>query len=352
MRKASFYAVLVALTVMGTAQESMAQQRRTAVKRTVAKKTVAMTQPAISVNFKGDLGQWALRGPVKSYAYDFDTIYFNRDGYRVEKNGKLLSSNAEDRTTVQRDSKGRILSIKDDNFDQFTKYQYNANGLLTQYYWERYSRKLTKTYTYNSKGELTKMVWKETGGPQDGTLVRTYTIQARDSYGNWTKRKAQEKNNTSVEECSITYYEDNSQSVSPAAVQSEASAPSVETTCPLVGDWYGTLGNGWGETTVFLQADKKTGVNSKMAKRLSNGSIDMADDEFIRERNYNLVFNRTLSADTYEFTVQRMEGKQLKSGKLQIKRSGDSITMTGLDAWTKQQPFHGKTLGKSSPVFM
>ena len=343
--------LLMALIVMGTTQESMAQQRKTTAKRT-ATKGAATTQPAININFKGDLGQWALRGPVKSYAYDFDTIYFNRDGFRVEKNGKLLSSNAEDKTTLKRNGNGRILSIKDDNFDQFTQYQYNTNGLVTQYYWERYDRKLTKTYTYNSNGELTKMVWKETGGLQAGTMVRTYTILARDSYGNWTKRKAKDKYNTVTEECSITYYEDGNQSTS-TATTAPATTPvaTAETTCPLVGNWYGVLGNGWGETTVFLQADKKVGVNPKMAKRQSNGAIDMTDDEFVREWNYNLVFNRTLGTNTYEFTVQRMVGKQLKSGKLQIKRNGNGITMTGLDAWTKQQPFHGKTIGDPNPVY-
>jgi hypothetical protein len=77
----------------------------------------------------------------------------------------------------------------------------------------------------------------------------------------------------------------------------------------------------------------------------------MTDDAFEREWNYNLVFNRTVNSNTYEFTVQRIVGKQLKTGKLQIRRNGDSITMTGLDAWTKQQPFHGKTLGKPNAVY-
>lgn len=132
---------------------------------------------------------------------------------------------------------------------------------------------------------------------------------------------------------------------------STAASTTAVAPCPLVGDWYGTLGNGWGETTVFIQADKKVGVNPNMSKRQSNGAIDMTDDAFIQERNYNLVFVRTVNDNTYEFTVQRMVGKQLKSGKMQIKRNGDNISMTGLDAWAKQQPFHGKTLGKPNPVY-
>ena len=101
---------------------------------------------------------------------------------------------------------------------------------------------------------------------------------------------------------------------------------------------------------MFLQAEQKVGVNSKMPKRVSNGSIDLTDEEFVNERNYNLVFVRTVSPGVYEFTLQCIVNKQLKSGKMQFKVSGDKITMIGLDTWTKQQPFHGKTIGKSNPV--
>ena len=210
--------LLTALIVMGTAQESVAQQRKTTTTKTVTKKPTS-TQPAIKINFKGDLGRWALRGPVKRYVQGYDTIYFNRDGFQTEKNGKLLSSNAQESTTITRNSQGRIASIKNDNFDEYGTYYYNANGLMTKYYWVfRETRKMTRTYTYNSNGELTKMVWTETGGPQDGTLVRTYTILERDSYGNWTKRKMQDKYNSEIETAEISYYED----TAPSATTSSA----------------------------------------------------------------------------------------------------------------------------------
>lgn len=356
--------LLVALMTVGTAQTAMAQQRKTVAKQTV-KKPAATAQTVINVNFQGELGLYELRGPVKVCKVieswgGGDTYYFNRDGFKTDEKGKLLATNPEERMTYTRDSKGRLASIKDDNMDTYETYAYNANGLLSKYYWERFERKLTRTFTYNSEGELTKRVWKETGGQQDGTLITTYTILKRDSYGNWTERREKSKYTNEVVKREISYYESaampasttqSGTSAASAATASTATAAPAETTCPLEGNWYGVLGNGWGETTVFLQADKKAGVNSKMANRLSNGAIDMTDDAFVREWNYNLVFNRTISPSTYEFTLQRMVGKQLKQGKLQIRKSGDNITFTGLDAWAKQQPFHGKTLGKPNAVY-
>ena len=116
--------------------------------------------------------------------------------------------------------------------------------------------------------------------------------------------------------------------------------------CPLTGSWYGTLGNGdgsgWGECYVFLQAHKKADVNPKMSKQKTYGFIDISDEAYMRERNYNLQFVRTVSVNTYEFSIQNTENK--KSGKIQIVRNGDQITMIGLDAWAKQQPFHNKTI--------
>lgn len=192
-----------------------------------------------------------------------------------------------------------------------------------------------------------------TNAAKVGELKPGQTLLVTDEFDGWCQVRINEKKYGWVSLSVVTLTNTPSATVANVATlpDNTTTVPAAETTCPLVGDWYGTLGNGWGETTVYLQADKKTGVNPKMAKRLSNGSINMTDEEFVREWNYNLVFDRTVSENTYEFTVQRMVGKQLKSGKLQIKRNSDSITMTGLDAWTKQQPFHGKTLGKSNPVY-
>ena len=126
-----------------------------------------------------------------------------------------------------------------------------------------------------------------------------------------------------------------------------ASTPQ-ETVCPLVGFWSGMPGGGWAELAVGIRADKKKGNDYQMPNLACNGSISMTDEDFIKEKNFSLIFNRTISADCYEFTVIQMLGKQQKSGKVQIKRVGSKIVITGLDAWTKQQPFHNKTIEVSN----
>ena len=124
------------------------------------------------------------------------------------------------------------------------------------------------------------------------------------------------------------------------------SAQSVK--CPLSGDWNNLqLGGEWGESALFLSPDKKVGVNSNMSKRLSNGDIYMADIYFEREKHYNLVFVKTVSDNTYEFTVEYYVGKQLRTGKLQIKKNGTDLILTGMDPATKKLPFHGKTYQKN-----
>jgi hypothetical protein len=187
-----------------------------------------------------------------------------------------------------------------------------------------------------------------------GELKPDQTLLVIDEFDGWCQVQLDENKNGWVSLSVVTLTNTQGKTTFSTGITAKAAATgsaAAETTCPLVGDWYGILNDGWGETTVFLQADKKVGVNSKMSKRQSNGAIDMTDDAFIREWNSNLVFNRTVSDNVYEFTVQRMVGKQLKSGKLQIRRNGDKITMTGMDAWTKQQPFHGKTIGKPNPTY-
>lgn len=187
-----------------------------------------------------------------------------------------------------------------------------------------------------------------------GELKPGQTLLVIDEFDGWCQVQLDEQTKGWVS-LSVVSLTNTPSAAATASAATAATAAPVETTCPLVGSWYGWLGNGdgsgWGETTVFLMADKKAGVNPKMAQRQSNGAIDMGDEAFVREWNYNLVFVRTIADNTYEFTVQRMVGKQLKSGKLQIKRNGDSITMTGLDAWAKQQPFHGKTIGQPNPTY-
>ena len=124
------------------------------------------------------------------------------------------------------------------------------------------------------------------------------------------------------------------------------SAQSVK--CPLSGDWNNTqLNDVWGESALFISPDKKVGNNSNMSKRLSNGDIYMADVYFEKEKHYNLVYVKTIYDNTYEFTIEYYVGKQLRTGKLQIKKSGDNLILTGMDPATKKLPFHGKTYQKN-----
>lgn len=262
--------VLLALSGL-TAQSMLAQQRKSAaaqstVKKTTAPKTVT-TQPVIKVNFRGDLGQWALRGPVKRYVQDFDTIYFNRDGYRTEKDGRLMSSNVEEDITVTRNSEGRITSIKDDGFGHHGTYHYNVNGLMIKYYWVFGSRKMTRTYAYNSNGELIKRVWKETGGPQDGTMVTRYTILERDRYGNWTKRKVQNDNNRpEIETAVITYYEDASSSTT--TINRDANAQKTDEAYPV---------GGWQSDRFFIIISRENNVFNQFKNRIGCGVMSIYD---------------------------------------------------------------------------
>ena len=124
------------------------------------------------------------------------------------------------------------------------------------------------------------------------------------------------------------------------------SAQSVK--CPLSGDWNNThLNDVWGESALFISPDKKVGNNSSMSKRLSNGDIYMADVYFEQEKHYNLVYVKTISDNIYEFTIEYYVGKLLRTGKLQIKKSGDNLILTGMDPATKKLPFHGKTYQKN-----
>lgn len=118
--------------------------------------------------------------------------------------------------------------------------------------------------------------------------------------------------------------------------------------CPISGDYNNLqLGGDWGESSLYISADKKVGNNSHMSKRMSNGNIYMSDVYFEKEKNYNLVYSKQLEADTYEFVVEYYVGKQLRTGRLQIKKSGDDLILTGLDPATKKLPFNGKKYQKN-----
>lgn len=179
-----------------------------------------------------------------------------------------------------------------------------------------------------------------------GELKPGETMTVVDEYNGWCQVKLGQDKFGWVSLSVVTLT--NNAAVSSRAATNTANG-GTETVCPITGDWCGYLGNkGWGECAVYLQAEKKLGMTAGMSKQAGHGNIFMTDEEFVNERKYNLVLLRTIDSNTCEFTVQLKVGKQLKQGKMQIKRNGDKILMTGLDAWTKQQPFHGKTIDKTN----
>lgn len=114
--------------------------------------------------------------------------------------------------------------------------------------------------------------------------------------------------------------------------------------CPLTGGWVNfAVGGDWGEAAIWLFAEKKVGQNPYMKNRSVNGYISMSDVYFENEKNYNLVYNKTTALNTYEFTAQYFVGKQLRTGKIQLKKIGTKLTIIGLDPNMKKQPIHGKT---------
>ena len=167
-------------------------------------KAEAETEEVTAVTFKGDLGQFALRGPVKEFSTPIGVHEcFDRDGFLLDtETGKKKES--DENNTVKRNEQGRIVRIDVLWNDSFETYDYDERGLLVKNYWEQFGRKVTKNYEYNEKGECLKMTFIETGGRDDGTFVTEYKILERDRYGNWIRRIGA---NGDEETQTITYYE-------------------------------------------------------------------------------------------------------------------------------------------------
>ena len=191
--------VLTVFLSLGIAQHAIAQGRVPSKRNTVSprKKPTTTTQPTINVNFKGELGRFELRGPVKKCVVsEYETVFFNRDGFLTDENGKLLSDK------IVRDNHGRIVEEEIFNTGVYT-YKYNTNGLLIEKKYERGSHIIRNIYTYNSAGECIKNNGSGVELGKKWKDVITYTILTRDNYGNWTKRKGSDGG---IETRTITYY--------------------------------------------------------------------------------------------------------------------------------------------------
>lgn len=213
---AVLYIVLSAILLIGSAQTVGAQSSRPSKRTTISprKKPVAPAQTNINVNFKGDLGRFALKGPVKNLkllnndeSIPGPEYYFNRDGFEIDSDGHILMGEDNNYVKYTRDSQGRLIVLDELDFINFKEeYVFNSNGLLLKKRWTNYSgsNKGEDCYTYNSEGECVSCssVYFQLG--EHGKETIKYTILMRDKYGNWTKRKDQHGN---IEKRAITYYE-------------------------------------------------------------------------------------------------------------------------------------------------
>lgn len=196
--------------MLGMAMPTMAQQKKAPMKRTTttksgtaAKKSTAPT--VINFTARGELGLFALRGPVKECVWKTKDgtrkLGFDKKGMWTSEDGRLPWANYG---SVKRDSKGRIIQMGEDveSGEQFT---YNSNGLMIKHVTIYMDGRDIATYTYNSKGECTKEIFSYGDMYGSGKNTAIFTILTRDSQGNWTKRKT---HNGNVETRTITYYED------------------------------------------------------------------------------------------------------------------------------------------------
>lgn len=127
---------LAAILFIGTAQTATAQKRKPNKRTTTTsprKKPTTTTQATINVNFKGELGLYELRGPVKQCIWKNDdseyNLGFDNNGMWVTENGEALGG---DGIVIKRDKAGRIIKRGDPYDEEYTSYTYNSNGLVTK----------------------------------------------------------------------------------------------------------------------------------------------------------------------------------------------------------------------------
>ncbi len=140
-----------------------------------------------------DRNTFGLKGPVKAVFENnsnYATWEFEEDGDIIYEEGDLYWQ------CILRDDYDRITQING------IKYSYNNKGQIK----EEHIRWTYATYTYNAKGQAIKKVECEEGPDGRYTTTTTYTYQAFDSYGNWTKRTAITGKKRAVETRTITYY--------------------------------------------------------------------------------------------------------------------------------------------------
>lgn len=142
-------------------------------------------------DYKGELGLFELRGPVKSCtwknSYGSFTRTFDENGMWLTHTGKSLKAIYP--SGIKRDAKGRIVKGLIDADGNGDTYAYNEDGSKKKATYAFFDTVTEETCTYDDSGKLTKMHVEDMGMDGEGPYNETYEDLETDSHGNWTKRK-------------------------------------------------------------------------------------------------------------------------------------------------------------------
>lgn len=167
---------------------------------------------------KGDLRLFDLIGKVKKCKlksrYDTTTSWeFDENGMWTKLEGKALKAEL---TNIKKDSEGRIVSYtqRAEEMEWSTAYTFDkSTGRVKEQHVFGSGEDARTTITYNDAGDIVKSTengtYEEIGAdePENYSETITYTIEAKDEAGNWTKRKCKSSNGESFTETrTIEYY--------------------------------------------------------------------------------------------------------------------------------------------------
>lgn len=167
---------------------------------------------------KGDLRLLDLIGKVKKCKLKsrYDTTIsceFDENGMWTKLEGKALKAEL---TNIKKDSEGRIVSYtqRAEEMEWSTAYTFDkSTGRVKEQHVFGSGEDARTTYTYNDAGDIVKSTgngtYEEIGAdePENYNETITYTIEAKDEAGNWTKRKCKSSNGESFTETrTIEYY--------------------------------------------------------------------------------------------------------------------------------------------------
>ena len=120
--------------------------------------------------------------------------------------GYLASSHASHPRTISVEPLYTAYYTPGCGEDTFT---YNTQGKIVKHTYEDGGMLIETTFAYGADGNVSSTISKiEDSNTEKTSMIKvTYTVQAKDAKGNWTKRTAKRNNGTSwVENRTITYY--------------------------------------------------------------------------------------------------------------------------------------------------